>query len=82
MNLSTTLHRAEDKSLEGTFSDLYVSSSNLFSLEVSLQLKVVLQSNYINSAEKWFSGFKCRVFDGPPGSAYAEFGGTKVLARV
>ncbi|XGW32229.1 hypothetical protein V3C99_010427, partial [Haemonchus contortus] len=26
--------------------------------------------------------FKCRVFDGPPGSAYAEFGGTKVLARV
>ncbi|KAL6740572.1 hypothetical protein Aduo_013916 [Ancylostoma duodenale] len=26
--------------------------------------------------------FKCRVFDGPPGSAYAEFGETKVLARV
>ncbi|PIO60631.1 3' exoribonuclease family, domain 1, partial [Teladorsagia circumcincta] len=27
-------------------------------------------------------GLKCRVFEGPPGSAYAEFGGTKVLARV
>ncbi|KAK6750224.1 hypothetical protein RB195_002302 [Necator americanus] len=26
--------------------------------------------------------FKCRIFDGPPGSAYAEFGETKVLARV
>ncbi|KAK6041041.1 hypothetical protein COOONC_21456, partial [Cooperia oncophora] len=25
---------------------------------------------------------KCRVFEGPKGSAYAEFGGTKVLARV
>lgn len=27
-------------------------------------------------------GLKCRVFEGTPGSAYAEFGETKVLARV
>ncbi|EYB99409.1 hypothetical protein Y032_0122g1035 [Ancylostoma ceylanicum] len=30
----------------------------------------------------FLDSFKCRVFDGPPGSAYAEFGETKVLARV